>query len=122
MDDASQNEVLAAGIDERNKMAINRRTFLIRGSGVLAAAGAATAIPAFLPMLAGADAAEPKTGAASLGTPAGSTVDVSTGPMTEPLVAHIRDLSTGEIGLFSGEREFVIHDRHLARSLFKATQ
>jgi hypothetical protein len=40
--------------------------------------------------------------------------------MTEPLVAHIRDLSTGEIGLFSGEQEFVIHDRLVARSLFEA--
>ncbi len=42
--------------------------------------------------------------------------------MTEPLVAHIRDLSTGEIGLFSGEKEIVIHDRSLARSLFRATR
>jgi hypothetical protein len=44
------------------------------------------------------------------------------GPTTEPLVAHIRDLSTGEISLLSGEKEFVIHDRQLAQSLFKATQ
>ena len=99
-------------------MAINRRTFLIRGSGVLAAAGAATAIPAFLPGLAGTGAAEPRAGSAPSIAPAGLS-DVT---MTEPLVAHVRDLSTGEIGLLSGEKEFVIHDRHLARSLFKATQ
>ena len=98
---------------------INRRTFLIRGSGVIAAAGAATAIPALLPVLAGADAAEPKAGSPDTG--AGTTPDSATGPMNEPLVAHIRDLSTGEIGLFSGEQEIVIHDRQLARSLYSAS-
>jgi hypothetical protein len=99
-------------------MAINRRTFLIRGSGVLAAAGAATAIPAFLPALVGADAAEPRVGSA----PSIASTGFSNTTMPEPLVAHVRDLSTGEISLLSGEKEFVIHDRHLARSLFAATQ
>jgi hypothetical protein len=98
----------------------NRRTFLIRGSGVIAAAGAATALPAFLPILAGADAAEPK--AATSPKLAGSATDSDSGPMTEPLVAHIRDLSTGEIGLFSGDREIVIHNRQLARTLHSASR
>ena len=96
---------------------LNRRAFLIRSSGVVATAGAAAAIPALLPTLAGADTTKP----APLGHPAGSS-DATTGPMTEPLVAHIRDLSTGEIGLFSGEQEFVIHDRQVARSLFDAVK
>jgi hypothetical protein len=99
-------------------MTINRRTFLIRGSGVLAAAGAATAVPAFLPALAGAGTAEPRAGL----TPSLDTARFSDTTLTEPLIAHIRDLSTGEIGLLSGEKEFVIHDRQLARSLFRATQ
>jgi hypothetical protein len=109
-----------AGTTKGNNMAtINRRTFLIRGSGVVAVAGAATAIPALLPALTGADAAEPKAGATDTGV--GSTTDSATGPLTEPLIAHIRDLSTGEIGLFSGEQEIVIHNRQLARSLFSAS-
>jgi hypothetical protein len=99
-------------------MTINRRTFLIRGSGVLAAAGVATAIPTLLPALAGVDAAAPRTGS----TPSMAAAGLLSGPTTEPLVAHIRDLSTGEISLLSGEKEFVIHDRQLAQSLFKATQ
>jgi len=98
---------------------INRRSFLIRGSSVIAAAGAATALPALLPVLGGADAAEPKADSAASG--AGSTTDSATGPLTEPLIAHIRDLSTGEIGLFTGEQEIVIHNRQLARSLFSAS-
>ena len=42
--------------------------------------------------------------------------------MTEPLVAHVRDLATGEIGLFSGTREIVFHDPALAARLFHATR
>jgi len=30
--------------------------------------------------------------------------------MSEPLVAHVRDLATGEIGLFSGARETTVLD------------
>jgi hypothetical protein len=41
--------------------------------------------------------------------------------MDEPLVAHVRDLATGEIGLFSGTREIVFHDPSLAARLFRAT-
>jgi hypothetical protein len=103
----------------RTMTTINRRSFLIRGSSVIAAAGAATALPALLPVLSGADAAEPKAGSAATG--AGSTTDSANGPLTEPLIAHIRDLSTGEIGLFSGEQEIVIHNRQLAQSLFSAS-
>jgi hypothetical protein len=35
-------------------------------------------------------------------------------------VAHIRDLSTGEIGLFSGTREIILHDPQLAARLARA--
>lgn len=76
-------------------------------------------MPAYLPVLGGADAAEPQ--ASSAGTGAGSMTDSATGPLTEPLVAHVRDLSTGEIGLFSGEQEIIIHNRQLAQSLFTAS-
>jgi hypothetical protein len=86
----------------------------------LAAAGLATVVPALLPTLAAGSTTEPRTDA----TTSGSTpvIDTFNGAMTEPLVAHIRDLSTGEIGLFSGDDEFVIHDRQLARSLYAATR
>lgn len=98
---------------------INRRSFLIRGSGVIAATGAATAIPALLPILAGADEAEPKPGSSAT---AGATTNPASLPMTEPLVAHLRNISTGEIGLYSGEQEIVIHNRQLAQALFNASR
>ena len=40
--------------------------------------------------------------------------------LTGPLLAHIRDLSTGEITLFQGEQEFVVRNPALARQLFSA--
>ena len=40
----------------------------------------------------------------------------------EPLVAHVRDLSTGEIGIFNGTREVVFNDPQLAARLFRAAQ
>ncbi len=41
---------------------------------------------------------------------------------TEPLVAHVRDLSTGEIGIFNGTREVVFKDPQLAARLFHAAR
>jgi hypothetical protein len=40
--------------------------------------------------------------------------------MSEPLVAHVRDLASGEIGLFSGTREVTVLDPRLAAALVKA--
>jgi hypothetical protein len=42
--------------------------------------------------------------------------------LSEPLVAHVRDLATGEIDVFAGERQITYRDPHLAARLFKATQ
>jgi hypothetical protein len=42
--------------------------------------------------------------------------------MTEPLVAHVSDLATGEISVFSGTQEVVFHDQNLAHRLFNASR
>jgi hypothetical protein len=78
---------------------LSRRTFLRSGS---AAVVAETQGPA--------DAATAETAAA----------DTESATLTEPLVAHIRDLSTGEIGLFSGTREISLFDPQLAARLAQA--
>ena len=90
---------------------IERRVFLTRGSVVIAAAGVAAAVPGLAPgLLEPAGAAE--------ATPA-HTSDVT---LDEPLVVHVRDLTTGEIGLFSGTQEIVVHDPGLARLLVQAAR
>jgi len=93
---------------------LNRRVFMIRSSLAVAAAGAATAMPGLLPALS----------AAEVDAPAADSVvaDEAVGTMSEPLVAHIRDLSTGEISLFSGEQEVVVRDPSLANKLFNLSR
>ena len=94
--------------------AFTRRVFLTRSSMAVAAAGAVTAIPGLSSVLTAAET----EGAASEAV----ITDEAAASMTEPLVAHVRDLASGEIGLFSGEREVVFHNSGLARQLFNASR
>jgi hypothetical protein len=97
---------------------IERRAFLTRGSMAIAAAGIATAVPGLASGLVAAEQEAPEAqGMVSELTAAGETVS-----MDEPLVAHVRDLATGEIGLFSGTQEIVLHDPSLAARLFHASR
>jgi hypothetical protein len=83
----------------------------MRSSVAVASLGAAAALPGWVPALSAVESEAPA---------ADSAVAGESGVMTEPLVAHIRDLSTGEIGLFSGEQEIVVHDPALANRLFNS--
>ncbi|HUC38255.1 MAG TPA: hypothetical protein VMR97_14165 [Acidimicrobiales bacterium] len=91
----------------------SRRLFLLRSS--LAAASVAVA-PALVESLGPAASDAPAADEAVTGADAGAA------GLTEPLVAHVKDLSTGEISLFSGTREFVTRDPQLAGRLFRAAR
>lgn len=96
----------------------DRRTFLRRGTSAVAVAGVVAALP-------GSTAASALLGAVESDGPAADDAAAQVGEsgnLTEPLVAHVRDLSSGEIGLFSGTREIVIRDPNLATRLFNATR
>jgi hypothetical protein len=47
---------------------------------------------------------------------------VSPGKLSGSLVAHVRNVSTGEIALMVGTREIVYHDRALVARLVKAAR
>lgn len=107
---------------------LSRRLFLMRSS---LAAAAVAAAPGLVNVLGSAgadaqaaDAAVPGTGAALAGTSAGDVVSVASSEegLSEPLVAHVKDLSTGEISIFNGFREIVTHDPKLAGSLYRAAR
>jgi len=91
---------------------IERRLFLTRGSMAVAAAGLVAAVPSVGASLMSVEATAPEAESV-----AGEAMS-----MDEPLVAHVRDLNTGEIGLFSGTQEIVFHDPSLAARLFQATR
>jgi hypothetical protein len=92
----------------------SRRVFLTRSSIAVAAAGVATSIPNLTSALAAGETEAPAAESA--------VADGASTTMSEPLIAHVRDLATGEIGLFSGEREVVFHDPTLATRLFNASR
>jgi hypothetical protein len=96
---------------------INRRAFIARSGAVAAAAGAAVLIPT---QIAGA-VSRVSGGAAATKVPMTSTVTSSKEPAA-PIIAHLRNAATGEIAVFSGSQEFIVHDPGLAARLVIATE
>ena len=92
---------------------MDRRSFLARGSMMVAAAGAVAAVPGISDELLAAESDLPAVDTA---------IEGEVGPLTEPLVVHVRDLATGEIGLFAGTREVIVRDPALAGRLFHASR
>ncbi len=89
----------------------NRRDFLKHASVAAAVAGAAVAAPISLADAASADdekAKEPHV-------PAGASVDRN-------VVAHLRDVQTGEIAIYAGNREITVKDKRLAALIYKASR
>jgi hypothetical protein len=95
---------------------LSRRNFLRRGAFTTAAVAVASSVPGISTLVAttAADAPAFDTGVSDAADEAG--------PLTEPLVAQVKDASTGEISLFQGEREVVVHSPALARSLMSAVR
>jgi hypothetical protein len=85
---------------------LSRRGFIARGSLGVALAGALAALPGI--------------GAALRTTAPLPQIDAST--VTEPLVVHVRDLSSGEMSLFAGTNQIVRRDVELAARLYNAAR
>jgi hypothetical protein len=94
----------------------SRRTFIQRGTLTAAAVGVVGSVPGLSGLLAGGASEAPAAEADATEFEAGG------GTLTEPLVAHVKDLSTGEISLFQGERQVLIRDPALASRLFSAVR
>ncbi|HSZ37201.1 MAG TPA: twin-arginine translocation signal domain-containing protein [Acidimicrobiales bacterium] len=95
---------------------LSRRNFLRRSTFTAAAVAVATSVPGLSTLVATttADAPAVDTGVSDAADDAG--------PLTEPLIAQVKDAGTGEISLFQGEREVVVHSPALARSLMSAAR
>ena len=95
---------------------LSRRSFLHRGAFTAAAVAVAGSVPGLSGLVA---STAPETPAVDAGV---SDAADDGGALTEPLVAQVKDLTTGEISLFQGEREVVVRSPALARSLLSAAQ
>jgi hypothetical protein len=90
---------------------IDRRRFLLQSGAAVAAVGVATAVPA-----GAADAlSKGRKGGRGVSLPADATLD-------EPVVAHLRNLRTGEVAIFKGHTEVTVKDKRLAAALFHASR
>jgi hypothetical protein len=93
---------------------VSRRGLLRNGSLAVVGVGLVGAVPAGLAPKA------PEASAADR-SPASGSAAISTGASLDgPLVAHVKDLSTGEIGVYMGTSEVTFRDRHLAAKLYRA--
>jgi hypothetical protein len=94
---------------------VSRRTFLGKGSLAVAAAGVLSSVPGLSGLLGAAETEAPAADASVAG-------DAGAANLSEPLVAHVRDASTGEISLFNGTREVIVRDPQLAGRLVRAAR
>jgi hypothetical protein len=95
---------------------VSRRGLLRNGSLAVVGAGLVGAVPAGLaPRAPDASAADrsPATASQNAALLTGASLD-------GPLVAHVKDLSTGEIGVYMGTSEVTFRDPHLAAKLYRA--
>ena len=94
---------------------LSRRSFLRRGTFTAAAVAVAGSVPVstFLATTA--------TESPAVDNEVTDAADEA-GSLTEPLVAQVKDPSTGEISLFQGEREVVVRSPALARGLMSAAR
>src|SRR5579875_275849 len=95
---------------------VSRRLFLVRGSLGVAAAGVAAAIPGI-----GGLASSAPEGAPEVDGAAGDLATSTAGP-DGAVAAHIRDLATGEISIYSGDSQVIYRDPALAARLVQASQ
>jgi len=95
---------------------LSRRKFLRNGSLTAATVAVASSIPGLSGLLAGSASEAP---AVESGV---DDVEDDAGGLSDPLVAQVKDVRTGEISLFQGEREVVVHSPALARTLMSAAR
>jgi hypothetical protein len=97
---------------------VSRRTFLGRGSIAVAAAGVLSSVPGLSGLLSAGETEAPAADASVVGGDAGA----GAANLSDPLVAHVRDLSTGEISVFNGTREVIVRNPQLASQLARAVR
>jgi hypothetical protein len=95
---------------------LSRRAFLIRSSVGAAAVAVGSAMPGLPNLLNTA------SGDAPAADDAATTVAADAPSFSQPLIAHVTDLQSGQMSLFIGEREFTVSDPGLASRLFGAAK
>jgi hypothetical protein len=104
------------GPAEPSSGGLSRRKFIHRGTLTAAAVGVVTSVPGWSGLLTSGMASAPAAQEDA------TEVDGEMGTVSQPLFAQVKDLSTGEISVFQGEREVIIRDAAVANRLFSAAR
>jgi hypothetical protein len=98
---------------------ISRRVFLVRSSLAAGAAAAVGSVPGLGNLLSVGGAESPEVGGmADDATGAAGAAGAEAAPeMSEPLVAHVINTSTGEINLYQGTNQIVARNPGLAQAI-----
>jgi hypothetical protein len=94
---------------------VSRRVFLRNGSLTVAAAGLLSAAPGLPALLLDATPEAPAADTAAV-----DASELASGSLAEPLVVQVKDLQTGDMSVFLGEREILYRDPGLASKILRA--
>jgi hypothetical protein len=100
---------------------MSRRAVLRAGTIGAAAVGAVSAFPSLLGELTAARP-ELSAGASDASAVATDTEALSGSTFEGPVVAHIRDATTGDMSLYVGEREIAYRDPALVHKLIRVAR
>jgi hypothetical protein len=96
---------------------ISRRMFLHRGSVAAGIAAVVATVPGVSGLLTAGEADAPELSGAAGEAGGAAAVD-----MTEPVVAHVVDASTGEINLYQGTQQIAVRSPAIAQALARLAQ
>ena len=91
---------------------VSRRGFIVKTSASVATIGMFAAAPAL--------AVESELPAVTTSTAAAPELSTAAAAVTEPVIAHVSNLATGEISLLVGTQEIVYRDPELVQRLLRA--
>jgi hypothetical protein len=95
---------------------ISRRAFLVRSSLVAGTAAVVGSVPGFSSLLSSAETESPEIGGAA--PEAASAAEAGAGPeLSQPLVVHVVNASTGELNLYQGTGQVVARSPALAQAI-----
>lgn len=95
---------------------LDRRSFLVRSGTAAALLGLAASTPGGTAIISGIESDAP-----AVGDGAATVTDVGVPAMTDPVVAHVIDVTSGEISIYSGSQEVVLRNPGLAAQLVRAS-
>ena len=97
---------------------ISRRVFLVRSSLVAGTAAVVGSVPGLTSLVSSAEADSPEIGGAA--PEAAGAAEAGAGPeLSQPLVVHVVNASTGELNLYQGTDQVVARSPELAQAIVR---